>query len=429
MSFFPTRIEQVQAPSNEAMNTYLDLLGKAPNPAKDYGNLIINTMNQYRSADEADKLANAIDILRKGMEAGQSYEDASKGVEARISGSKPFQERADAIRDSVLKDQRFKFDVMNADRSYALEQAGLGLRQREFDLREQELARQLEADDLVAKFLQNRAVNGAEASPGFIQGIQSRLDNNPYAHKVLMDAVIKSGDDISPANMEYVNQDYSTKLNDANKAAYEYLKKFNDLKREVTKDGLITDEVEAAINSGDILSVSSKIADAYGLEGSKKRDLMHEYAKVYNRVGSDPKFRDLHRSQLLSAMTRSINPDPGWFGSYIDESALRSYLQGGGQSAIEAQKLYKDLTPYMEILNKNPNFFEDAGSEYRAKLDKALLSYQQGLSDHDSYLKTLAKIQEQYKARLDNFNAIKEAFTPREDGITALTQISNPPKK
>ena len=128
-------------------------------------------------------------------------------------------------------------------------------------------------------------------------------------------------------------------------------------------------------------------------------------------------------------MTRSINADPGWFGSYIDESALRSYLQGGGQSAIEAQKLYKDLTPYMEILNKNPNFFEDAGSEYRAKLDKALLSYQQGLSDHDSYLKTLAKIQEQYKARLDNFNAIKEAFTPREDRITALTQISNPPKK
>ena len=152
---------------------------------------------------------------------------------------------------------------------------------------------------------------------------------------------------------------------------------------------------------------------------------MHEYAKVYNRVGSDPNFRDLHRSQLLSAMTRSINPNPGWFGSYIDESALRSYLQSGGQSAIEAQKLYKELAPYAEILNKNPNFFEDAG----AKLDKALLSYQQGLSDWDNYQKTLAKIQEQYKARLDNFNAIDNAFTVRDKRIKAVTPISNQPKK
>lgn len=429
MSFFPTRIEQVQAPSNEAMNTYLDLLGKAPNPAKDYGNLIINTMNQYRSADEADKLANAIDILRKGMEAGQSYEDASKGVEARISGSKPFQERADAIRDSVLKDQRFKFDVMNADRSYALEQAGLGLRQREFDLREQELARQLDASDLLAKYYQNRATNGELTSAGFMQDNEGRLENNPYARLMLMEAVNKFQDDLSLASKDDQDIDLTSAFNSANSTMHKLGEQYNNVYRELTNDGKITDNIQAAINSEDVLALGNKLADSYGLSGDNRMRLIKEVATVYNRVGSDRKFRGLHRSQILSAITRHINPDPGWFGSMVDESALRSYLQAHGESGKTLQQTQQALAPYFDKFREDPEFYKNKGAEYQTARNDLLWKLQMGTLDKRNYDIAMSKLNAKYSPYIANANAAASKAGEYSTYLAELAPLSNQPKK
>lgn len=356
----PTNIGQVEDQSRSAGNALLEILSRQAqnNPWNELRNIIDTNYSKAIKAQESELLANAIDTFQRRREAGQDVNQALEGLDARITGSKAFQNRTDKIRESLLLQSQ-------DDRA-----------QREQDHRFQRQALEDQATYFAADFLNFTKKYGPGSEAVWMDQNQSALKKNPLAYNKVMGLVqgdqslLNTAPGVDAAKVEeFLKADtgaFDQTLADANK-----------IERELAKLGLTPENLQE--------NLTQEVFDKWVVEEAKNRGYTGEMFSS---------FRD-NMQKAMNQLVDKANATPGgstalvlpamkkflreslwsWnpFGTaadvvHIDKAG--KWMQENFSAFNENKKAWGKISPFLEMAKSDPLAAQKAQTYLTTQINK-----------------------------------------------------------
>lgn len=356
----PTNIGQVEDQSRSAGNALLEILSRQAqnNPWNELRNIIDTNYSKAIKAQESELLANAIDTFQRRREAGQDVNQALEGLDARITGSKAFQNRTDKIRESLLRQSQ-------DDRA-----------QREQDHRFQRQALEDQATYFAADFLNFTKKYGPGSEAVWMDQNQSALKKNPLAYNKVMGLVqgdqslLNTAPGVDAAKVEeFLKADtgaFDQTLADANK-----------IERELAKLGLTPENLQE--------NLTQEVFDKWVVEEAKNRGYTGEMFSS---------FRD-NMQKAMNQLVDKANATPGgstalvlpamkkflreslwsWnpFGTaadvvHIDKAG--KWMQENFSAFNENKKAWGKVSPFLEMAKSDPLAAQKAQTYLTTQINK-----------------------------------------------------------
>ena len=356
----PTSIGQVEDQSRSAGNALLEILSRQAqnNPWNELRSIIDTNYSKAIKAQESELLANAIDTFQRRREAGQDVNQALEGLDARITGSKAFQNRTDKIRESLLLQSQ-------DDRA-----------QREQDHRFQRQALEDQATYFAADFLNFTKKYGPGSEAVWMDQNQSALKKNPLAYNKVMGLVqgdqslLNTAPGVDAAKVEeFLKADtgaFDQTLADANK-----------IERELAKLGLTPENLQE--------NLTQEVFDKWVVEEAKNRGYTGEMFSS---------FRD-NMQKAMNQLVDKANATPGgstalvlpamkkflreslwsWnpFGTaadvvHIDKAG--KWMQENFSAFNENKKAWGKVSPFLEMAKSDPLAAQKAQTYLTTQINK-----------------------------------------------------------
>lgn len=396
----PTEIGQVTDQSQPAGKNLLDVLSNQAlhNPWEEVRKILDSNYDRYIQAQEQEALNNTIDAFYRRREAGQDPTEAIKGLEARITGSEDFQNRADKIRSSLI-DQSVeeREQAKEADRIFRLN-------------------RQDQANTLFAEFQRYINQYGPESAPIWWRDNKARVEANPDAYKLIAGALngeVNLLGNYSSANVDSVQSEAQSLLTDIAKAQ-ESKRRFDNT---LAFYGLTSKDLTTSPEENFQSWLSQTIKDR-GYEGESADEFSNYINGIYRRLLDTANNENLNMYLIPGLIRRGLEnallsyvpfrSDPSKTDISMLEKQLREYTPGANNLAT----MSSILTPLWANLEANSSAPSSAISAMKKAVNDSILMEKIGeLSPED--------IQEIMTAR-----AAKETRNLASLGTT-LRQIEN----
>lgn len=363
----PTEIGQVTDQTQPAGKNLLDvMLNQAKeNPWEKVREIIDTNYSKVIKGQEQELLNNAVDTFYRRREAGLDPTEAIKGLEARITGSKAFQDRAQNIRSSLIDQSR---ENRTQD-------------QWEDLLRRTRLGE--EANALAADYRKVRQQYGPQIASVWMSEHEQALKNNPYAYKAVMDVV--GQDDNLLGSTPATAEDVSLALKNSLPNITEARTKLDRLNQAFHSLGLDPADLSKVPITEDVVAVIDAFAKPRKYEGKEYSDFYENMMGLYNIGMAEAKrLQDeagIYGAEalILPAMkkflqTRAASGLP-FIGEYFQDTAsandFTAYLREQASKVAPLRDAWRDIEPARKLIEENPNIASDINAQLQQAISRA----------------------------------------------------------
>lgn len=361
----PTEIGQVTDQTQPAGKNLLDVLSNQAlnNPWEKVREIIDTNYSKVIKAQEQELLNNAVDTFYRRREAGLDPTEAIKGLEARITGSKAFQDRATNIRNSLLSQSRDDRDQAKWDNLLYLQ------RMNE------------EASALAADYQKVIKEYGPQIASVWMSQHEGVLKKNPYAYEKVMGLV---GENVNllgstPLTAEAV----ASQLNKNLPNITEGRSKLDRITAEARSLGINPEDLTKVPTTEDAVSVIDQFAKPRNYEGKDYSDFYENVMGLYNigmDVANELKSQGIYGGEALviPAIKKFLQtrvaagiPFVDSFQDTASANEIKNYIRELAPRVTPLKDAWKDIEPFRKTIEDNPTLALDVATMFNQAYAKA----------------------------------------------------------
>lgn len=363
---FPTRIDQVTDQTQPAGKNLLDIMLEQSrnNPWEKVREIIDTNYSKAIKAEEQELLNNAVDTFYRRRESGMNPAEAIQGLEARITGSKDFQDRAYNIRSSLINQS-----IENRTQD-----------QWEDLLRRTRLTE--EASALAADYQKVIKEYGPQIASIWMNQHEEALKKNPYAYEKVMGLVGQDANLLgsTPLTAEVA----ASKLERNLPNITEGRNKLDRITAEVRSLGINPEDLTKVPTTEDVVSVIDPFAKARNYEGKDYSDFYENVMGLYN-IGMDAanelKGQGVYGGEALvmpaikKFLQTRVAAGLPFFGDSFQDTAsaseIRNYIRQLAPRVTPLKDAWRDIEPFRKAIEEHPTLALDVVTMFNQAYAKA----------------------------------------------------------
>lgn len=362
----PTEIGQVTDQTQPAGKNLLDVLSNQAlnNPWEKVREIIDTNYSKVIKAQEQELLNNAVDTFYRRREAGLDPTEAIKGLEARITGSKAFQDRATNIRNSLLSQSRDDRDQAKWDNLLYLQRMGE------------------EASALAADYQKVIKEYGPQIASVWMSQHEEALKKNPYAYEKVMGLVSQDANLLGSTPM--TTEAAANQLGKNLPNITEGKTRLDRLNADIRSLGITPENLTKVPTVEDVVTVINEYADPRKYEGKDYSDFYENVMGLYN-IGMDAanalKNQGIHNAEVLviPAIKKFIQTRVAaglpFFGDAFQDTAsadeITNYIRTQAPYVTPLKDAWRDIEPFRKAIEDNPTLALDVATMFQQAVSKA----------------------------------------------------------